>query len=83
MLILKNDKKWDLANLENSFLILFFLGGHFVTKTSLLFWNQFKIDDFMIPYMTYFKNKDFHLSEEPILKFIKIETPQNKEKYLF
>jgi hypothetical protein len=24
---LKNDKKWDLANLENSFLILTFLGG--------------------------------------------------------
>ena len=24
---LKNDKKWDLANLENSFLILTFFGG--------------------------------------------------------
>jgi hypothetical protein len=39
--------------------------------------------------MTYFKKKKFHLSEEPILKFIntkiekKIETPQNKEKCLF
>ncbi len=36
--------------------------------------------------MIYFKKKNFHLSEEPILKFIntkvkkKIETPQNKEK---
>jgi hypothetical protein len=39
--------------------------------------------------MTYFKKKNFHLSEGPILKSIntkikkKIETPQNKEKCLF
>jgi hypothetical protein len=33
---IKKRKKWDLANLENSFLILLFW-GHFVTKTSLLF----------------------------------------------
>jgi hypothetical protein len=31
---------------------------------------QFKILDFLIPFMTYFKKKNFHLSEEPILKFI-------------
>ncbi len=53
---LKTNKKWDL--------------GTFVTKTSLFFWNQFKILDFFIPYMTYFKKNNFHLSEEPILKFI-------------
>jgi hypothetical protein len=52
---LKNERKWDLANLENSFLILTFWGG---------------ILDFLIPYMTYFKKKKFHHSEELILKFI-------------
>jgi hypothetical protein len=36
----------------------------------LHFWNQHKILDFLIPYMTYFKKKNFHLSEGPILKFI-------------
>ncbi len=36
-------------------------GGHFVTKVSLHFWNQHKILDFLIPYMTYFKKKNFHL----------------------
>jgi hypothetical protein len=44
--------------------------GHFVTKVSLHFWYQHKILDFLIPYMTYFKKKNFHLSEGPILKFI-------------
>jgi hypothetical protein len=34
---IKKRKKWDLAKLENSFLIISFFGGHFVTKTSLLF----------------------------------------------
>ncbi len=46
-----------------------FFGGHFVTKVSLHFWNQHKILDFLMPYMTYFKKKNFHLSEGPILKF--------------
>jgi hypothetical protein len=42
-----------------------------------------------MPYMTYFKKNNFHLSEGPILKFVntktkkKIETPKNKEKFLF
>jgi hypothetical protein len=71
--------------LKNCFLILLspiffsffnfnFFWGHFVTKTSLLFWNQHEILDFMIPYMTYFKKKNFHLSEGPILKFINTKT---------
>jgi hypothetical protein len=51
-----------------------FFGEHFVTKTSLLFWNQHKILDFLIPYLNYFKKKTFHLSEEPILKFINTKT---------
>ncbi len=66
---IKKQWKMGLRNLENIFLILTFFGG-IVTKTSLLFLNQFKILDFLIPYMTYFKKKNFHLSEEPILKFI-------------
>ncbi len=71
---LKNEKNWDLAKLVNSFFNYNFLGGHFVTKTSLLFWNQHKILDFLIPYMTYFKKKKFHLLEGPILKFINTKT---------
>jgi hypothetical protein len=47
-----------------------FFWRHFVTKVSLHFLNQHKILDFVIPYMTYFKKKEFHLSEGPILKFI-------------
>ncbi len=42
---IKKRKKWDLAKLENSFFISTFFGGHFVTKTSLLFLNQHKILD--------------------------------------
>ncbi len=34
---IKKRKKWDLANLEFSFLILTFFGGLFITKTSFLF----------------------------------------------
>jgi hypothetical protein len=34
---LKNDEKWDLANLENSFLILTFFGGILSLKQVLLF----------------------------------------------
>ncbi len=62
---IKKRKKWDLANLENSFLILTFLGG-ILSLRQVCF---FKII-FFIPYMIYFKKKKFHLSEELILKFI-------------
>ncbi len=34
---IKNDKKWDLANLENGFLILTFLGGIFSLKQLCFF----------------------------------------------
>jgi hypothetical protein len=47
-----------------------FFWEHFVTKVSLHFRNQHKILDFLIPYVTYFKKKNVHLSEGPILKFI-------------
>jgi hypothetical protein len=57
-----------------SFFNFNFFWGHFVTKTSLLFRNQHKIIDFLIPYMTYFKKKNFHLSEGPILKFTNTKT---------
>jgi hypothetical protein len=45
--------------------------GHFVTKVSVHLGNQHKILDFFIPNMTYLKKKKFHLSEGPILTFIK------------
>ncbi len=84
--------------LKNHFLILlspiFFVFNfyifweQFVNKTSLHFWNQHIILDFLIPNMTYFKEKI-----EPLRRAIfqifrqknqkKIEKPQNKENCLF
>jgi hypothetical protein len=49
-----------------SFFNFNFFGGHFFTKVNLPFWNQRKLLHFFIPYMTYFKKKNFHLSEGPI-----------------
>ncbi len=66
---IKKQTKMGLSKFRKQFFNFNFFGGPFVTKTSLLFWNQYKILDFFIPY-TYFKEKKFHLSEEPILKFI-------------
>ncbi len=68
--IIKKRQKMGLSKFRKQFINFNFFWVHFVTKTSLFFWNQFKILDFLIPYMTYFKKKNFHLSEEPILKFI-------------
>ncbi len=59
-----------------SFYYFNFLGGHFVTKVSLLFWNQNKISD-----MTYFKE-----TFSPLIRIsfqIFRRKTQNKEKYLF
>jgi hypothetical protein len=49
------------------FFNFYFFWGHFVTKVSLYFLNQHKILDFLMPYMTYFKKKNVHLSEGLIL----------------
>jgi hypothetical protein len=46
-----------------------FLGGHFVTKTSLLFLNQHKILNYFNTLFDLFQEKNFHLSEGPFLKF--------------
>ncbi len=72
--IIKKRKKMGLGKIRKQFFNYNFFGGHFVTKTSLLFWNQHKIPDFLIPYMTYYKKKNFHLSEGPILKFSNTKT---------
>jgi hypothetical protein len=60
-----------LGKIRKQFFNYNFFGGHFVTKTSLLFWNQHKILDF---FMTFFKKTNFHLSEGLILKFINTKT---------
>ncbi len=67
---IKKRQKTGLGKFRKQFFNFNFFWGHFVTTISLPFLNQFKILDFLIPYMTYFKKKNFHLSEEPILKFI-------------
>jgi hypothetical protein len=46
---LKNDKKWDLANLENSFLILTFLGGILSLRQVCLFKISLKFLIFLYP----------------------------------
>ncbi len=66
---IKKQKKWDLANLENSFFILTFLGGILSLRQVCFFEISIKFSIFLIPYMTYFKKKNFHLTEELILKF--------------
>ncbi len=63
-----------LSKIRKQFFNFNFFWGHSVTKTSLLFWNQHKILNFLIPYMIYFNKKKFHLSEGPILKFIYTKT---------
>ncbi len=85
---IKKRKKMGLSKIRKQFFIYNFFGGHCVTKTSLLFWNQHKILDFLIPYMTYFKKKNsplrrafFQILQHKNLK--KIETPLNKESCLF
>jgi hypothetical protein len=50
-----------LANLENSFLILTFLGGILSLRQVCFFEISLKFSIFFIPYMTYFKKKKFHL----------------------
>jgi hypothetical protein len=76
--IKKRKKKMGLSKFRKQFFNFNFFWGRFVTKTSFLFLNQFKILDFLIPYMTYFKKKKFHLSEEPILKFIDTNIEKNR-----
>ncbi len=85
-------KKWKIMGLSKiriPFFNLKFFKGHFVTRTSLFFWIQHKILDFLIPYMTYFKKKNISPLRKAVFQVLqhknqkKIETPQNKEKCLF
>ncbi len=55
---IKKTKKWGLANLENSFLILTFLGGILSLRQVCFFEISLKFS-ILIPYMTYFKKKIF------------------------
>jgi hypothetical protein len=62
-----------LSKIRKQFLNFNFFGGHFVTKTSLLFLNQHKILNFYTLY-DLFQEKNYHLSEGTILKFIHTKT---------
>jgi hypothetical protein len=53
----KKQKKWYLAKLEKRFLILSFWGG--ICHKDKFFLNQYKILNFLIPYITYWKKKNF------------------------
>ncbi len=80
---IKKRKKMGLSKVRKQFFKFNFFGGHFVTKTSLLLWNQFKILDFFYTCMTYFKKTNFHLSAEPIINFLtqKSKKDRNTTKY--
>ncbi len=74
--IIEKRKKWDLAKLKNSFLIItFWGGGAFLSLRQVCFFEiSIKFPNFLTPYMTYFKKKKFHISEGPILKFSNTKT---------
>ncbi len=85
---IKNEKKWDLANLENSFLILTFFGGILSPRQVCFFEISFKFRFFDTLYDLFQEKKfsplrraDFKIYQHKNRK--KIETPQNIEKCLF
>jgi hypothetical protein len=75
------------SNFFSFFIFTFFL-GHFVTKTSLHFLNQYKIVDFFYTLYDLFQEKKFHISEG-LNKMYQhknqktVRTTKNKEKCLF
>ncbi len=84
---LKNEKQWDLAKLENSFLILTFWGGILSPRQHCFFEIsiQFLIFDtlydlFQEKKISALKRPDFKINQHKNRK--KVETPQNKEKCL-
>ena len=85
---LKNDKKWDLANLEFSFLILTFWGA-FCHKDKFAFLKSVLNSRFFDTLYDLFQGKKFSPLRRADFKIYqhknrkKKETPQNKEKCLF
>jgi hypothetical protein len=81
-------KKWDLAKIQDGFLILTFFRGILSQRQVCVFEINTKLSIFNTLYEL-FKAKKIHLSKGPFSKFStqkpkkKIETPQNKEKCLF
>jgi hypothetical protein len=78
-----------LSKFRKQFFNFNFLGGYFVTKTSLLFWNQFKILNFFDTLYDLIQAKKLSPLRRANFKIYQhknqknIETPQNKEKCLF
>jgi hypothetical protein len=85
---LKNEKKWDLANLEFRFLILTFLGG-ILSLRQVCFFKSVLNSPFLDTLYDLFQEKKFSPLRRADFKIYqhknqkKIETPQNKEKCLF
>jgi hypothetical protein len=65
---IKKRTKMGLSKIRKPFFNFNIFWGQFVTLTSLLFWIQHKILDFLIPYMTYLKKK-IYISEGLFFKF--------------
>ncbi len=76
--IVKNlkTKQWDFAKFNDSF-YLRFLRGHFFTKVSLRFWNQYKIFDFFNSQYDLFQGKKLNFSEGPFSKFFDTRTKKD------
>jgi hypothetical protein len=63
-----------ISKIRKQFFNFYFFGENFVTKTSLLFGNQYEILDFFYTLYDLFQEKNFHPSEGLILKFINTKT---------
>jgi hypothetical protein len=76
---IKKRKKWDLAKLENSFLILTFWGAILSLRQVCFFEISIKFSIFDTVYDIF--KKKIHVSEGPILKFINTETKQRQKHH--
>jgi hypothetical protein len=71
---LKNEKM-ALSKIRKQFFNFNFFGGHFDTGRSLLFGNQHKILDYLIPNMTYSRKKISPL-RRAIFQILRHKNPQ-------
>jgi hypothetical protein len=71
---IKKPQKLGLIKIWKQFFNSNFFEGIVSLRQVCFFLNQHKILNFLIPYMTYFKKKNVHLSEGPILKCIHTKT---------
>jgi hypothetical protein len=67
-----------LSKIRKQFFNFNFYGEHLSQRQVCFFEISIKFSIFFIPNMTYFKKKNFHLSEEQILKFFNTKTEKDR-----